>query len=596
MKILLAALCLLNVISYISAQEISDAEMIKILGTIFSPNVKNTTGYEEVDDVEVATLLGNIKGKTVVTDDGTEMNTFLGIPYAQPPVGNLRFVPPRPVYGYKDFQAFSFGNSCPQKDEFEEGDVVYGDEDCLCLDIYDKVSNQTMLKPVMVWIHGGGFSIGSGAAYNPVSLIKEDVIVVNINYRLGALGFLNFGNDLAPGNLGLRDQIQALKWVKMMSIYFGGDPNRITIFGESAGAMSCHALTMSPKAYGLMSGAIYESGTLLLSKADLEKTKTHRAAARAAQHFNCSSSNYDLNMLECLQELTIDEIFSITSEITLGEAFFPIMDPFSSDPVNPVDYLTSMKNGQFNRIPIMTGTLKNDGGLFMPEDDYEEMWKAAGVDFLGLKSSFDYLETTKEEKLQTKLIKRYYTGDSTYLPDTIEEFIQMMTDALFLSPDQMTAELASQYVPVYNFRYTYAGAYSGLPLYLIERIQRGESIEAFKFLKPVHGDELPILFDMAPLNDDDLEVRKTMIKYWTNFAKYGHPSPLLKDNITQWLAYSSEKNIMILDAEATMDKNVEEERMTLWKKVHWNQRMSKIEEVNIFTRAYQSVLRLFRGY
>ena len=175
-------------------------------------------------------------------------------------------------------------------------------------------------------------------------------------------------------------------------------------------------------------------------------------------------------MLECLQELTIDEIFSITSEITLGEAFFPIMDPFSSDPVNPVDYLTSMKNGQFNRIPIMTGTLKNDGGLFMPEDDYEEMWKAAGVDFLGLKSSFDYLETTKEEKLQTKLIKRYYTGDSTYLPDTIEEFIQMMTDALFLSPDQMTAELASQYVPVYNFRYTYAGAYSGLPLYLIERI------------------------------------------------------------------------------------------------------------------------------
>jgi carboxylesterase type B len=440
MKILLAVFCLLNVITFISAQEISDAEGIKTLAAVFSPNVKNTTGYEEVDTVEVATLLGTIKGKTVLTDDGTEINTFLGIPYAQPPVGNLRFVPPRPVYGYKDFEAFSFGSSCPQKDElFQESDEIGGDEDCLYLDIYDKVSNQTMLKSVMVWIHGGGFSTGSGSVYNPVSLVKEDVIVVNINYRLGALGFLNFGNDLAPGNLGLRDQIQALKWVKMMSIYFGGDPNRITIFGESAGAISCHALTMSPKAYGLMSGAIYESGTALLSRADLEKTKTHRAAARAAQYFNCSSSNFDANMLKCLQELTLDEIFSITPEITLGEAFFPIMDPFSSDPVNPVDYLTAMKNGQFNRIPIMTGTLKNDGGLFMPADNYEEYWKAAGVDFLGLKSSFDALETTKEENLETKLIKRYYTGESSYLPDTIEEYTNMMTDSLFLSPDQVVA-------------------------------------------------------------------------------------------------------------------------------------------------------------
>jgi carboxylesterase type B len=131
---------------------------------------------------------------------------------------------------------------------------------------------------------------------------------------------------------------------------------------------------------------------------------------------------------------------------------------------------------------------------------------------------------------------------------------------------------------------------------LLDRIQRGESIEAFKFLKPVHGDELLILFDMLPLNEDDLAVRETMIKYWTNFAKYGHPSPLLKDNLTQWLAYSSEKNYMILDAEATMDKNVEEERMTFWQKIHWNERESKIEEENIFTKAYHSVLRLFRGY
>ena len=102
-------------------QDNSDAKAIEVLSAIFSPNVKNTTGYEEIEIVEVRTLLGTIKGKTVLIDDGTEMNTFLGIPYAQPPVGNLRFVPPKPVYGYKDFEAFSFSNSCPQKDEFQEG-------------------------------------------------------------------------------------------------------------------------------------------------------------------------------------------------------------------------------------------------------------------------------------------------------------------------------------------------------------------------------------------------------------------------------------------------------------------------------------------
>ena len=106
----------------------------------------------------------------------------------------------------------------------------------------------------MVFIHGGAFVIGSSETYDPTPLVREDVIVVTLNYRLGALGFLHFGNDVAPGNLGLRDQIQALKWIKMMSIYFGGDSSKITIFGESAGAISCHALTMSPKAYGLISG------------------------------------------------------------------------------------------------------------------------------------------------------------------------------------------------------------------------------------------------------------------------------------------------------------------------------------------------------
>ena len=126
-------------------------------------------------------------------------------------------------------------------------------------------------------------------------------VVVTINYRLGALGFLTMGNDLAPGNLGIRDQILALTWVKTLIHHFGGDPTRVTIFGESAGGMSSHALTMSPKAYDLFSAAIFESGTMLAVKEKYGYSRTHRGSLAVADYFNCSSSSYDQEMLGCLQ-------------------------------------------------------------------------------------------------------------------------------------------------------------------------------------------------------------------------------------------------------------------------------------------------------
>ena len=113
-----------------------------------------------------------------------------------------------------------------------------GEEDCLSLNIFNKHTGSSDLKPVMFWIHGGAFIFGAGSHYDPSPLLKEDVLVVTVNYRLGPLGFLTMGNDLAPGNLGLRDQILALEWVKTLIHYYGGDPNRVTIFGESAGGWS----------------------------------------------------------------------------------------------------------------------------------------------------------------------------------------------------------------------------------------------------------------------------------------------------------------------------------------------------------------------
>jgi len=626
MKILVTVLCLKIVI--LSAQEDTTTEIpeaateipdLSVFDDSFDvldivQNNDNSSGYDledgnsVEDQVHVHTYLGTILGKSVLTGDGVEMHHYLGIPYAQPPVGQLRFQPPLPVNDlYDDFKAFNYGAMCPQKDITKNTGEVSGEEDCLTLNIFIKATNDTKLKPIMVFIHGGAFVIGSSETYDPTPLVREDVIVVTLNYRLGALGFLHFGNDVAPGNLGLRDQIQALKWIKMMSIYFGGDSSKITIFGESAGAISCHALTMSPKAYGLISAAIYESGTMLISREDFKTSKTYRAAQGIAGHFNCSSTNYDYNMLECLQQVSVEDLVSSASvdaptglaEEDDSTAWFPFVDMHSRDPVLPIDSLTAMKNGYFNHVPIMTGTVLNDGGLMYPEIEYGEMWESYGPKFLAIKGSFNLSETTHEEHLDAQLIKHFYTGENSNLLETLPEYTNMMTDSLFLSPDQKVAELASQFVPVYNYRFTFSGTHSFLPFYLAGR--EGdfgeETAKAFNNLKPVHADDLIYLFDLFALRtEEEMNVRDSMVKYWTNFAKYGHPSPLMSDNITQWLAYSSDKNYMLFDGSTQMKSNVEEERMAFWQKIHWNEKESKIEKVNIFKRAFLAVLSFFRGH
>ena len=216
----------------------------------------------------IVTASGPLKG--IVNGNVAE---FLGIPYAAPPVGNLRWMPPQPFgtwHGLLD--ASSFGNVCTQGGR--------GSEDCLFLNIYAPNFKKNGNKhgsamPVMFWIHGGGLTGGAGSDYDPTPLLApQNVIVVTINYRLGYLGFFaqsaldSEGHD--AGNYGLMDQQAAMQWVKNNIAAFGGDPNNVTIFGESAGGHSVYANLASPTAAGLFAHAISESGSYLMFDAFIQ--------------------------------------------------------------------------------------------------------------------------------------------------------------------------------------------------------------------------------------------------------------------------------------------------------------------------------------
>ncbi|NXP47622.1 SASB hydrolase, partial [Heliornis fulica] len=225
---------------------------------------------------EVVTKYGTVRGYQFQVDAAERsVNVFLGLPFATPPIGPLRFSepqPPKPWKGVRD--ATSYPPMCLQDKvqgqifsdvitNRKEKVLLQVSEDCLYLNVYSPVSTENQEKlPVFVWIHGGGLVFGAGSSYDGSALAAFDnVVVVTIQYRLGIVGYFSTGDKHARGNWGYLDQVAALQWIQENIVYFGGDPGSVTIVGESAGGVSVSALVLSPLAKGLFHKAISESGT-----------------------------------------------------------------------------------------------------------------------------------------------------------------------------------------------------------------------------------------------------------------------------------------------------------------------------------------------
>merc|ERR1712241_667483 len=559
--------CLLLWGAAIGQEEVTD-EVPPEEDVVVSEN--EVTEEEEDGHVSVHTFLGVAKGVKAETESGTPYFTFKGIPYAQPPVESLRFQPPQPSSSWGDtLVATEYGPVCPHKLSFGEDAGSYvGEEDCLYLNIYTptltRSTNPFARKAVMLWIHGGAFTEGSGSDYDPVYFMEKDVVVVTFNYRLGPLGFLTFGNDLASGNLGLRDQQLAMQWTRNYIQNFGGNPNKITIFGESAGGQSVHAQVLSHHNQGLIHGAIAQSGTILNTPV---AARPERMAVKVAEKFNCSSNKLDEDMLECLQEIPAQELIEGTgldpNDWLNGQnhlTFMPVVDHFCSNPFMPIHPLEALKTGAYNNIPYMSGTNKEDGALFtMMFWDYletiEEKWDTIGAGILNIITTGHDID---EETNIAQIMKDYYTGDD-FTQNNMDSLTAMFGDGTYLASDQKTVSLMSEgSAPVFNYLLTYRGSNSISSLFTESKVDFGV----------VHADDLQYLFK-TPLSDkgiefieDDTKMMDLMLTHWSNFAKYGNPTPFRDAGIANWTPVQpDQKNYLDLQPEPSMKKNLAAERM-----------------------------------
>ncbi|XP_015119024.1 uncharacterized protein LOC107042478 isoform X2 [Diachasma alloeum] len=295
----------------------------------------------------IETDLGTLQGVFEENINGGTYVAFKGIPYALPPVGDLRFrdpVPNVPWTGIRD--ATEFGEVCCQYDS-GTGRCI-GSEDCLYLNVYMPNLDLSNLKAVMIWIHGGAFKNGSGNddVYGVDYLIKSDVVIVTLNYRLGCLGFLHLGDKAASGNQGLKDQVIALKWVKRNISRFGGDPNNITMFGQSAGSVCIHYLALSPMARGLFQKAILQSG---LISTIARATSLVQVGNRLASILGVSIANPKA-LVEYLRTVKVDKLIEAQEELVTPEehaalvlSFIPGPDGVSDNPFFPETESDAMK-------------------------------------------------------------------------------------------------------------------------------------------------------------------------------------------------------------------------------------------------------------
>ncbi|XP_042205829.1 juvenile hormone esterase-like isoform X1 [Homarus americanus] len=332
------------------------------------------SSLREGNEPQVRLHSGLVSGMWDRAQKGRIYYSFLGIPYAKPPLGLLRFkdpVPAEPWQGVRDGTKYpSCCPSVPVGVQRHGNRGIQGQEDCLYINVFTPPLQKSQKKlPVMVYIHGGSFLAGGAKHYQPLPLLQQDLVLVTLQYRLGVLGFLSTEDEVLPGNLGLKDQTLALTWVRDNIGHFGGDSKRVTIFGGSAGGASVQLLMFNPHAEGLFSRAIMQSGSALSPWA----VRTgHRAVAyTVGGRLGCPTpdpiSNNSLRdnerLVDCLQKAPLDALVPSFMDFSVWATLPWVTVPRVDGDYLPEDPAILLREGKFHKVPLITGVTQHDGLL-----------------------------------------------------------------------------------------------------------------------------------------------------------------------------------------------------------------------------------------
>ncbi|XP_028161385.1 cholinesterase-like [Ostrinia furnacalis] len=515
--------------------------VVAVLLTIFLVIfLTSSTSPEEIIIVDAP--VGSISGIRAMDGD---YNMFLGIPYAQVNLSNP-FGASTPYSKFDTvFVADDNSKICAQPN------YDYGVLDCLHLSISVPDTARNSLLPVMVWIHGGAFVSGTSNTYGAKFLVKQDVIVVTINYRLGPYGFMCLDIPEVPGNQGLKDQVLALRWIKDNIEAFGGDVNKVTLFGLSAGAHSIDFHILSDTEI-LYNNAILQSGSSLASTVFTNHPKRAPIDIAAQLGFVTDS------MLEAISYLsTVDpnQVIYISNALNFlykpcTEMYFENVEPFLTRPWVTAD--TPKVEG----IPILVGFNDQEMLLRYANNFNFDNYNAIN-DRLSETFNFDDVKMAEMEAN----IRNFYFGDKDITVDLLWEAIEFDSDYTYVYPIHRTINkyLASKSQSIFLYVFAYYGERN------LQKITNNVTIGT-----AAHGDEWPYLFDSKDLNEgptvEDQLIIDRMTTMWTNFAKYSDPTPETSSLLPiRWPSITVDSyNYMTIDSEMTVGRRPNHGRMTFW--------------------------------
>ncbi|XP_072174325.1 acetylcholinesterase-like [Diadema setosum] len=497
--------------------------VVCILLTVFRGGISQTT-------VEIPGL-GRVLGKAVPFQEDkfigvdTQIDAFLGIPFAQNPP--IRFAEAQPVDPWGGvWNATYFRPACAQL----SSEVDEYSEDCLYLNIFVNNPAPSGNAAVMVWIHGGGFSIGTGASYGrygaPLVAVGEDVIVVTINYRLMVWSVFNTGDEVATGNYGLLDQQLALRWVQTNIAAFGGDPNKVTIFGESAGAASVDFHLLSQGSRDLFSQAIMQSGTSLSPWAFRHDPETDRQEALGLGSCVGCDQTDSQQLVDCLRTVESNVLMEAFWQV-YPRSYIRVDGVFLED--TPANLMAA---GSFKNVPILAGYNSDEGtiatkDMFPGNEDVAPVMTRSKYDDELPIALYGYTDDLVLKSIDQQYVD--WTQADNASADYLWAFAGAVGGQRFQCPADLTIRAhATAGDVVFQYFMTHAPSTS--------YFQFGPDGTGPGWLGATHTEDIQFVFgwpfipewmaDRRALLDEEIELSVKVMKMWTNFAKYSHPGKM----------------------------------------------------------------------